>query len=209
MQEDKYLIGWNTFQGHLQETQKELYNEKHFADVTLVSDDMVQIKAHKTILSSASSVFKQLLMMNESTTNQILFLKGVKYEELESLLQFIYLGEANVYEHRIEVFISAAKDLDIKEMTENVMGIEITDTREVETKTLNNPVKFNSKEYSIFQGNTSNLCPECNAVFANNGNMKKHYKSTHGGEKFQCSKCLKEFSQKVNLERHVKNIHLV
>ena len=116
MHQDKYSIGWNTFQTHLQETHVELYKEKYFADVTLVSDDMVQVMAHRTVLSSASSVFKQLLMMNESTTNQILFLKGIKHQELESLLQFIYLGEAKVYENRIEMFVSISKDLGIKEL---------------------------------------------------------------------------------------------
>merc|ERR1712126_256854 len=118
MQHEKYSVSWKVFQKHLQETHRELYNEKHFADVTLVSDDMVPVKAHKTILCSASSVFEKLLMMNSGYTNQILFLKGIDHLELESILQFIYLGETKVYENRIDLFVSASDDLDIKEFNQ-------------------------------------------------------------------------------------------
>ena len=51
---------------HLLYTSKELYKDKLFADVTLLSDDLIQMKAHKTVLSSASEFFKQLFTENES-----------------------------------------------------------------------------------------------------------------------------------------------
>ena len=111
----KFNIGWNSFQSHLEETSKELYTGGHFADCTLVSDDMIPTQAHKIVLSSASIVFKQLLMLNpNSNTNPVLFLKGVKHEELKSILQFIYCGETNVHKDRFDKFILATNDLDIK-----------------------------------------------------------------------------------------------
>ena len=111
----KFNIGWNSFQSHLEETSKELYTGGHFADCTLVSDDMIPTQAHKIVLSSASIVFKQLLMLNpNSNTNPVLFLKGVKHEELKSILQFIYCGETHVHKDRFDKFILATNDLDIK-----------------------------------------------------------------------------------------------
>ena len=220
MHQDKYSIGWNTFQTHLQETHVELYKEKHFADVTLVSDDMVQVMAHRTVLSSASSVFKQLLMMNESTTNQILFLKGIKHQELESLLQFIYLGEAKVYENRIEMFVSISKDLGIKELNmktedkfdEKNVNIDSISNEDMHVSTgfeeSNTTSSLTQKDYPIIQSRASKQCAECNIVFSTSGNMKAHYKRTHGEEKFQCPECGKAFTQKMHLDRHVKSVHL-
>ena len=222
MQQEKYSIGWNTFQTHLQETQRELYHEKHFADVTLVSDDMVQVKAHRTILYSASSVFKQLLMMNENNMNQILYLKGIKYEELKSLLQFIYLGEAQIHESRIDLFVSASYDLDIKELNkkeEEKSNENEDEKKEVEsdldaveesgTELRNIQVpQVKERDYSIIQSITSNQCPDCNANFSTVRNLKRHYKNVHAEEKFACNQCDKVFSRKDNLDTHIKNVHM-
>ena len=57
---DLYNLDWNTFQSHLLYTSQELHRDKLFADVTLVSEDLIQLKAHKTVLSSASEFFKDL-----------------------------------------------------------------------------------------------------------------------------------------------------
>ena len=73
MDQDKYSIGWNTFQKHVQQTFEDLYNNRNFSDVTLVTDDLVQIQAHRIVLSSASTLFEQLLMINSNSTNSILF----------------------------------------------------------------------------------------------------------------------------------------
>merc|ERR1712126_702721 len=90
---------------------------------------MVQILAHKAVLSSASSIFQELLLIN-SNSNPILYLKVVKHAELESILQFIYLGEAKVLENRLDLFVSASKELKIKELNKSggsykcIQGIE-------------------------------------------------------------------------------------
>ena len=38
-----------------------------------------------------------------------MYLRGIKYSELDSIMQFIYLGEATFYEERMDEFISVAK----------------------------------------------------------------------------------------------------
>ena len=47
---EKYTLNWNTFTDHLQLMFKDLYEEEKHSDVTLVSNDQTQFKAHKIVL---------------------------------------------------------------------------------------------------------------------------------------------------------------
>ena len=46
----------------------------------------------------------------------ILNLRGVQFSEMESILQFIYLGEATVYEEQMDELLSLSKSLKINEL---------------------------------------------------------------------------------------------
>ena len=113
MESDKFSIGWSTFHNHLFETSNDLYHHKNFTDVTLVSDDLVITQAHRFVLSSSSSIFQKLLSIDNGP-KPILFLKGVTSQELESILQFIYLGETRIDTDKINSFLVSAKNLAIK-----------------------------------------------------------------------------------------------
>ena len=102
-----YAIEWRTFETHLTNTSKELLGDDRFADVTLVSDDLKPIKAHRIILSKASEIIKQLLEMNPST-HPLLYLKGINSVTLHSIIEFIYSGETKVPAERINEFIKAS-----------------------------------------------------------------------------------------------------
>ena len=95
-----YKIEWNSFSDYLSESNKTLYDEKEFTDVTLVSDDLTEVEAHKTVLSNASPVLKKLLKI-KSMNHPVLFLRGVKGKTLEAIVQFIYLGETTIQQDRI------------------------------------------------------------------------------------------------------------
>ena len=56
---------WYTFLPHIKDSFKELFESKKFSDVTLISDDQHQFKAHKFILSSCSAMFQSLLENDE------------------------------------------------------------------------------------------------------------------------------------------------
>ena len=64
-----------------------------FSDVTLVTEDKKHIKANINVLSTCSPVFKDILK-KEKNSNQIMYLRGVQLSEMESIMQYIYLGEA-------------------------------------------------------------------------------------------------------------------
>ena len=94
-------------------------SEVHFNDVTLVSDDYKQFPAHKVILSAGSTVLRKLLLINSGSQNPVLYLKGMRNEELRTVLQFLYLGEARIPEDRVNDFMKAAQELELKDFSYN------------------------------------------------------------------------------------------
>ena len=86
-----------------------------FSDVTLVTEDKKHIMANINILSACSPVFKDFLK-KDNNASPIMYLRGIQYSELESIMQFIYLGEATFFEERLEEFLAVAKSLEIKEI---------------------------------------------------------------------------------------------
>ena len=101
MDYEKYAFKWHTYTDHLREMMKEMMTSEDFADVTLVSDDKKIIKAHRNILSTCSPVFKDILYTQAQSNHPVIYLRGIQYSEIESILQYMYLGEAKFYEERI------------------------------------------------------------------------------------------------------------
>ena len=88
-----------------------------FADVTLVCGNNKSVKAHKAILSGSSSFFRNILLGNPHT-HLLLYLKGVKMEDLQALLEFIYLGETKIVNSMVTSFLETAKELQVEGLTE-------------------------------------------------------------------------------------------
>ena len=61
----------------LMQINKELLEEDDFKDVTLVSDDLHVVKAHKALLSKSSDVFRQMLMLKDDK-DPIIFIRHRK-----------------------------------------------------------------------------------------------------------------------------------
>ena len=121
MKED-YLLKRKNFSDHLSAMSREMYADTVFTDVTLVSDDMKQVKAHKTVLNAASPVMKELLMMFISCNpnlSPILYIRGAKHSDLEALKKFIYLGETQLEEERLDNFIRFGKEFRIKDLVDS------------------------------------------------------------------------------------------
>ena len=113
---DKYTLNWHTFTDHLQLMFKDLYEEEKHSDVTLVSDDQTQFKAHKIVLSACSPVFKKIIDNNPSQ-HPLIYLRGIQSYEMESILQFMYLGEGKSYHERMAELIKIATELEVKEIS--------------------------------------------------------------------------------------------
>ena len=178
-----YDLTFDTFPQHLQLLFREAFKEKKYTDVTLVSDDQTQFKAHKIVLSGCSPVFMNIIESNPND-NPLIYLKGIHSSELEAILEFMYLGEAKFYQERMGEFIQVAKDLELKEISE---GLDITDFES--EVTLKNEDPADGKETKSMRCKPKTKCPECDAVFAVKKNMLIHYRGKHQGIRYPCSQC--------------------
>jgi len=117
MSSEKFCLRWNDFESNISFAFRELRDDKDFFDVTLACEDE-QIQAHKVILSACSPFFRNVLRRNPHQ-HPLLYLKGVKYTDLQSVLNFMYHGEVNVAQEELNSFLAVAEDLRVKGLTQN------------------------------------------------------------------------------------------
>ena len=120
MDVEKYNLTWTDYPDHLRALMHDLMVSEDFADVTLVTNDKKKVRAHRHVLSACSPVFKEILQIEKQNNHPFIYLRGIQYSEIEPILQFMYLGEAKLYEERLNEFLSAARDLEIKELYKRV-----------------------------------------------------------------------------------------
>jgi len=117
MATEKFCLKWNDFESNISVAFRDIRDEKDFFDVTLACDDD-QIQAHKVILSACSPFFRNVLKRNPHQ-HPLLYLKGVKYTDLQSVLNFMYHGEVNVAQDELNSFLAVAEELRVKGLTQN------------------------------------------------------------------------------------------
>ena len=216
--QEKYNLTWHTYSDHLRSMMKEFITSGDFADVTLVCDDKRQVRAHRNVLAASSPVFKDILQIENSS---IIFLKGVEFSEMESILQFIYLGEATFCEERMNHFLEAAKSLDIKELNKEVE--EASDEEDDSIHENENPVTRDSideqqttdiPKHSPVKGtrvaripNDRKYCLECDKSFSDHSGLFRHKQAVHEGVTYDCNQCDYKATLKANLKAHIESKH--
>jgi len=106
-------LKWNDFQENALSAFGTLREDSEFADVTLVCQDGQQVEAHKVILSSSSPFFLNLLRRNKHS-HPLIFMRGLKSTDLVAIVDFLYFGEANVYQENLDSFLAVAEELQLK-----------------------------------------------------------------------------------------------
>ena len=56
MESDSFFLSSSEFSDRVTDTFKDIYKSERFTDVTLVSEDLTEIRAHKVVLVSGSQV---------------------------------------------------------------------------------------------------------------------------------------------------------
>ncbi|XP_023339232.1 protein tramtrack, beta isoform isoform X11 [Eurytemora carolleeae] len=138
---EKFCLKWNDFESNISLAFREIRDEKDFFDVTLACDDD-QLQAHKVILSACSPFFRNILKRNPHQ-HPLLYLKGVKYSDLQSVLNFMYHGEVNVAQDELNSFLAVAEELRVKGLTQN-NGSQSAKGREPVSKSPP-PIKSNAR----------------------------------------------------------------
>ena len=117
MTNEKLCLKWNDFQNLVQASFGELRTDTDFNDVTLACEDQ-SIKAHKVVLSACSPLFKKLLK-NHPHPQPLIYMNGMKASSLTAIIDFLYLGEANVFQEELDSFLSLAEELQLKGLEGN------------------------------------------------------------------------------------------
>ena len=146
---EKLCLQWNDFQENLNSASGKLRSEEELSDVTLVSDDEKQVEAHKVILASSSPFFANLLKRNKHP-HPLIFMRGVKEEVLVAIVDFLYNGEANVFQEHLDSFLALAEDLRLKGLTGSPDGRTNQDTSNMKPSQKANPPQA-GEERAFFQ----------------------------------------------------------
>lgn len=195
---------------------KKLQQESHFNDVLLLSEDDVQIPAHKIVLSASSSFFKRILQ-NNPHRDTLLFIGGVTSKYLGLVSDYIYQGEVQIYQEQLDEFLSTAQKLQIvgllKKPGESNSNLNVKGEDEEEAKgdLTTEPFKFDNEaenqdienekpkvNYGISLGNLDRdiLMKKKRELFR---------RTTEGnGRAFECLGCGKLMNNQANMMRHVE-----
>ena len=134
MQQDMISYRWEPFKNNVASSLRDLLTNTSSFDVTLVSDDQIHFQAHKFVLGACSPVLKNLLL-NNSHSHPLIYLRGVEHQELWSILQFMYRGETGVQQQRIQTLLNNVKDFQIKPLAlDNIDDEEFYNNEVIDTK---------------------------------------------------------------------------
>ena len=106
------------FEASISEAVRELREEKDLFDVSLVCDDF-QIQAHKVILSACSPFFRTILLHNPHP-HPLIYIKGMKYKEIENILHFMYMGEVSLAQDDLSSYLAVASSLKVKGLSKRI-----------------------------------------------------------------------------------------
>ena len=118
---EKLCLKWNDFQENINTSFEALRNEKEFADVTLACEDGTQVETHKVILASSSPFFMDILKRNRHP-HPLIYMRGIKADEMVAMVDFLYYGEAKVNQENLDSFLALADELRLKGLTSGAGG---------------------------------------------------------------------------------------
>ena len=112
---EKLNIRWDDFTANLISAFHNLRGDENFADLTLVCADQ-QVEVHKVVLASSSKFFWRVLK-NIKHSHPLIYLKGIKFKDLEAVLSFMYLGQVNLAQEDLDSFLALAEELEVNGLT--------------------------------------------------------------------------------------------
>ena len=140
MSDTGITLEWKAFEPTINNAFQHLYTDESLTDVTLASEGKKQILAHKVVISSCSSFFKNILAMNRNS-HPLIYLQGISYDDIVLLKRFMYLGKATVEEENVNNFVALSKIFLNKSSTKVQEERAISVDLDLRPKTLPSSVK--------------------------------------------------------------------
>ena len=110
---EKFCLRWNDFQENVNTAFRDLRKDSYFTDVTLACEDGQQGEAHKLILASSSPFFQNVLKRNKHA-HPLIYMRGMKSEDLLAIVDFLYYREADIYQEDLDSLPNTAEELQLK-----------------------------------------------------------------------------------------------
>ena len=220
---EKFCLKWNDFQENVGAAFRSMREDQYFADVILACEDGRQVEAHKVILAASSPFFGNLLK-NIKHPHPLIYMRGMNFEELSAILDFLYHGEANIFQDSLDAFLKIAEELKLKGLTgkenkdedkEEIIPQEKSPNvlkDEIETANDSMEVAREASRYILYAGT---VAVPIGAPFKALADLDEQIKSLMGktslgqgqGHARICTVCGKEGNQR-NIMDHIEANHI-
>ena len=225
---EKLNLKWSDFQENLSSSFGSLREDDAFTDVTLACEDGKQMEAHKVILAASSPFFQNLLRKNKHAHPMMVYMRGVKSDNLVAMLDFLYFGEANVFQDNLDSFLATAEEFQLKGLATNTFE---DDAKEEIQRHVKPPMKkqpklmqrgsnelaYKEQENGAFQrtdnvvaapnhlsGYLIELDEKVNSMIEKGGNFHPNRPQRNG---HTCKVCGKE-GHRNDIKKHIESNHL-
>ncbi|XP_046488187.1 uncharacterized protein [Neodiprion pinetum] len=108
----QFNLRWNNHTNNILQVFMEHLSSEQLVDVTLSCQGRF-VKAHRMILSACSPYFQELFK-HHTAKHPVVILNGIKCEDLQMIIKFMYHGEIRVQETELDDLLAAAETLQIK-----------------------------------------------------------------------------------------------
>ena len=173
---------------------RRLKDKCDFVDVTLACEDGQQVEAHKVILATSSPFFLNLLSRN-THAHPLVFMRGLKFNDLMAIIDFVYLGEVKVSSENLDSFLCIAKDLKLEGLADEAT-VEARDVKE----SLIFPTKREESQYFPTKREESQYSQQENESPMESNEYETPgpaFRAAHETAKSEVSNILRELHEKV------------
>ena len=128
-QKDNLQMVWSEFESSITKYMSGSLECPDFSDVTLVCEEGQQVQAHRVIISASSRWFEQVLKALRSNPHPLVYMRGVKKDDLDAVVNFIYNGETQIQKQSLDSFLQLARDLELRGLEWDQRAGEIKETK--------------------------------------------------------------------------------
>ena len=204
---------WETLSGFL----SSLRTSNQFADVTLICDGHRTVRAHKAVLSACSPVLASIFRSTDDNEDAIINLDGVEHTDLETLLDFVYLGQSLVEKEEESELNTIAKIININCFLESMPLLrdgKLKEDKIMYEYEIKDEIPYDVAEDKSFDWRRDSIdenngmkCSKCEKCYQTKGGLRSHFENVHNGRKWTCEKCDMKFTSNDHKKIHIQTKH--